>query len=99
MKATLQQGKYGLKKIQACAGFELMTSVIPVQRSTNWTNKPTGSWLLSWFQINPWSDELMTVNIRKSYKWTAEKEMSHKSLWYEITKEKRKTFHQPGRRW
>ena len=24
------------KKIQACTGFEPMTSAIPVQRSTNW---------------------------------------------------------------
>ena len=39
------------KKIQASAGSERMTSVIPVQRSTNWANKPTGSWLLCWFQI------------------------------------------------
>ena len=37
------------KKIQACTGFEPMTSAIPVQRSTNWANKPTGSWLWSWF--------------------------------------------------
>ena len=35
------------KKIQACTGFEPMTSAIPVQRSTNWANKPTGSW--SWW--------------------------------------------------
>ena len=27
------------KKIQACTGFEPMTSAIPVQRSTNWANK------------------------------------------------------------
>ena len=47
-----------------------------VQRSTNWANKPTGSWLLSWFQIKPWSDELMAVNIWISYMWTAEKEMN-----------------------
>ena len=26
------------KKIQACTGFEPMTSAIPVQRSTNWAN-------------------------------------------------------------
>ena len=45
------------KKIQACTEFEPMTSVIPVQCSTNWVNKPTGSRLLCWFQINPWSDE------------------------------------------
>ena len=34
------------KKIQVCTGFEPVTSAIPVQRSTNWANKPTGSW--SW---------------------------------------------------
>ena len=27
------------KKIQACTGFEPMTSAIPVQHSTNWANK------------------------------------------------------------
>ena len=37
------------KKIQACMGFESMTSAIPVQCSTSWTNKPTGSWSLCWF--------------------------------------------------
>ena len=37
------------KKIQAYTGFEPMTSAIPLQRSTNWANKPTGSWLWSWF--------------------------------------------------
>ena len=30
------------EKIQACTGFEPMTSAIPVQCSTNWANKPTG---------------------------------------------------------
>ena len=30
-----------------------MAFAIPVQRSTNWANKPTGSWSLCWFQINP----------------------------------------------
>ena len=34
------------KKMQACTGFESITSAIPVQRSSNWANKPTGSW--SW---------------------------------------------------
>ena len=29
-----------------------MTSAIPVQRSTNLTNKPTGSWSKNWVQIN-----------------------------------------------
>ena len=32
-------------------------SVIPKQCSTNRANKPTGSWSLCWFQINPLSDE------------------------------------------
>ena len=45
------------KKIQACTGFETMTFVIPVQRSTHWANKPTGSWSLRWYQINPWRRE------------------------------------------
>ena len=40
------------KKIQACTGFEPMTSAIPVQRSTNWANKraaPVSQ--RSWVQI------------------------------------------------
>ena len=45
------------KKTRACTGLKPMTSAIPVQRSTNWANKPTGSWLLCRFQINPRSDE------------------------------------------
>ena len=49
--------KKAWKKIQACTGFEPMTFAIPVQCSTNWANKPTGSWSMCWFQINPWSDE------------------------------------------
>ena len=28
-----------------------MTSAIPVQRSTNWANKPTGSWSMNWVQL------------------------------------------------
>ena len=35
------------KKIQACTGFEPMTFVIRVQRSTHWANKPIGSSSLS----------------------------------------------------
>ena len=38
------ENKAWKKKIQACMGFEPMTSAIPVQHSTNWANKPTGSW-------------------------------------------------------
>ena len=41
------------KKNQACAGFEHLTSAIPVQRSTNSANKPTGSRSLNWVLINP----------------------------------------------
>ena len=37
------------KKIQACTGFEPMTSAILVQHSTNWANKPIGSRSWSWF--------------------------------------------------
>ena len=33
-----------LKKIQTWTGFEPMISVIPVQSSTNWAIKPSGSW-------------------------------------------------------
>ena len=53
-----------------------MTSSIPVKRSTHWANKPTGSWSLCWFQINPWSDEWMAKNIWKSYIWTADKDVN-----------------------
>ena len=64
------------KKIQACTGFEPMTSAIPVQHSTNWANKLTGSWSLCWFQINPWSDEWTAKNIWKSYIWTVDKHVN-----------------------
>ena len=37
--------------------FEPMTSAIPVQRSTNWAKKPTGSCSICWVQINHPSDE------------------------------------------
>ena len=55
------------EKIQACTGFEPLTSAIPVQRSTNWANKPTGSRSLNWFVINPWKDDDEVMNIWKSY--------------------------------
>ena len=38
------------EKIQAHTGFEPTTSVIPVQRSTNWANKPTGNFLQALLQ-------------------------------------------------
>ena len=39
------------RSFQARTGFEPITSAIPVQRSVNWPNKPTGSWSLRWVQI------------------------------------------------
>ena len=45
--------KKAWKKIQAWTGFEPMTSAIPVQCSTNWAIKPTGSWSLCEFVIYP----------------------------------------------
>ena len=39
----------GSSENKACTGFEPMTSAIPVQRSTNWANKPTESWSWCWF--------------------------------------------------
>ena len=38
------------EKIQARTGLEPITSTILVQRSTNWANKPSGSWSLCWIQ-------------------------------------------------
>ena len=60
-----------LKKIQACTGFESLTSAIPVQRATNWTNKQTGSRSLSWFVIKTWKDNDEAMNVWKSYMRTA----------------------------
>ena len=40
-----------------------MTSAIPVQRSTNWAIKPTGSWLICWVQINHPSGEKWAARI------------------------------------
>ena len=37
--ATLALRKESLKKIQACMGFEPLTSATALQRSTNWANK------------------------------------------------------------
>ena len=63
----LQLQKESLKKSQACTGFEPLTSVIPVQGSTNEANKPTGSRSLNWFVINPWKDDDEVLKIWKSY--------------------------------
>ena len=67
----LQLRKESLKKNQACTGFEPLTSAIPVQRSTNSANKPTGSRSFNWF-VYPWKDDDEGMNIWKSYMGTAE---------------------------
>ena len=54
------------KKIQACTGFEPMTSAMPVQCSSNWVIKPTGSWSYQ-FVIYPWRMNKMNVNIWNIY--------------------------------
>ena len=51
--ATFAVAKRKPKKIQACTRFQPLTSAIPVQRSTNKANNPTGSRSLNWFVINP----------------------------------------------
>ena len=56
-KNSSSSEKKAWKKIQACTGYESMTSAIPVHYSTNWAKKPTGCWSSCWFQINPWSGE------------------------------------------
>ena len=61
-RQLLQLRKESLKKIQACTGFETLTSAIPVQQSTNWANKPTGRRALNWIVLNPWKD-------RRSHIW------------------------------
>ena len=67
---------------KALKNFEPMTSAILVQYSTKWANKPTGSWSLCWFLINPISDEYMIVNKwnhicekpieKKKWKWSSQ---------------------------
>ena len=47
--ATWAVVKIRPEKTRACTGLKPMTSAIPVQRSTNWAKKPTGSWLLCRF--------------------------------------------------
>ena len=43
----------------ACTGFEPLTIAIPVQCSTNYANKPTGSRSLNWFnEFNQFNDLL-----------------------------------------
>ena len=59
-------------------GFEPMTSAIPVQCSTNWAIKPTGSWSFSEFYIYPlrwWDDseymKIHTFELQKK-EWLSE---------------------------
>ena len=53
MNTTSAVVKIGPEKIQACMGFEPMTSAIPVQCSTNWANKPSKLWVIT----QNWNDE------------------------------------------
>ena len=50
--ATFLVAKRKSEKIQACTGFEPLTSAIPMQLSTNGANKPIGSTSLNWFVVN-----------------------------------------------
>ena len=64
------------KKIQARTGFEPMTSAIPVQHSTNWANKPTGSWSMNWVQIQRYVFVLSTRFVRTSGNSLSQKKLS-----------------------
>ena len=55
------------EKIQACMGFEPLTSVILVQRPIDWGNKPPGSRSLNWFVLNLRKDDDEVKNIWTSY--------------------------------
>ena len=44
----------------------MRTANLPLESLNPWANKPTGSWLWCWFQINPWSDEKTVKNIWKT---------------------------------
>ena len=71
IEAILQLRKDSLKKIQACMGFEPLTSALMLQPSTNWATKPTGSRSLNRFAINPWKDDDEVMNVWQSYMGTA----------------------------
>ena len=49
MDATFAVAKRKPEKIQACTRFQPLTTAIPMQRSTNWANKQTGSRSMNWF--------------------------------------------------
>ena len=63
------------KEIQAWTGFEPMTSALPVQCSTDWAIKPSGSWsrefvssfahFVSHF-VSSQVEELLVANIKRT---------------------------------
>ena len=61
--ATFAVVKRKAEKIQACTGFEPLTSAIPVQCFIDGGNKPTGSRSLNWFVLNPRKDDDEVKNI------------------------------------
>ena len=69
--ATFAAAKRKLEKIQACTGFEPLTSAIPVQRSYQMSEEAHLAQvveLLRYEPVNyPWKDDDEVMNIRKSY--------------------------------
>ena len=43
-------------------GPPVMTSAIPVKCSTNWANKPTGSWSLCWKNLRYYEDRFYSID-------------------------------------
>ena len=72
--ATFAVVKRNAEKIQACTGFEPLTSAIPVQYFIDWGNKPTGSRSLNWFVLNRRKDDDEVKNIWTSYTRTMKEE-------------------------
>ena len=72
--ATFAVVKRKAEKIQACTGFEPLTSAIPVQYFIDWGNKPTGSRSLNWFVLNWRKDDDEVKNIWTSYTRTMKEE-------------------------
>ena len=67
-------------------GFELMTSAIPVQRSTNWANKPTG-WNKAWKKIQArtgFEPMTSTIPVRRSTNWANKSTGSWWLCWIQI---------------
>ena len=79
MDATFAVAKRKPEKVQACMGFEPMTSAIPVQRSTNWANKHDWEQVAELVRIKPakgwwWSYEYMKIIYENSGKNTEKKQ-------------------------